>query len=83
MYGYIHVHTNGLIYCKTTTVQNFDQQTITVIQIYVRNQLSMFCLSVVHMIHRDKFFDYLKQVLLQMRLKVFVIAVLPIEQYFV
>ena len=29
----------------------------------VRNQLSMFCFSVVHMIPRDNFFDYLKQIL--------------------
>ena len=29
----------------------------------VRYQLSIFCLSVVHMIPRDKIFDYLKQVL--------------------
>ena len=30
----------------------------------VRNRMSMFCLSVVHMIPRDTFFDYLKQLLL-------------------
>ena len=37
----------------------------------VRNQLSMFCLSVVNMIPRENFFDYLKQVLLPDALEAF------------